>query len=75
MDMSKFSGSAFLKVPDIKEAPGPVRVVIEAVTIGQYGKPDLTFTDGTKLSVNPTNNRVLIAAYGTEFQRLARQGA
>jgi hypothetical protein len=65
MDMSKYSGAAFLKVGDIK-ANGPVRVMIADVQIGEYGKPDLWFTDGTRLSVNATNNKILCQAYGIE---------
>jgi hypothetical protein len=66
MDMSKYSGSAFLKVADIEAVAGPVRVVIHNVQLGAYAKPDLTFDDGTKLSVNVTNNKILCQAYGTE---------
>jgi hypothetical protein len=66
MDMSKYSGgSAFLKVADIK-ANEPIRVVISDVKLGEFGKPDLLFTDSTKLSVNATNNKILCQAYGTE---------
>lgn len=63
MDMRKFSGSGFLKVADL-EANGPLRVVIADVREGKYGKPDLEFDDGSKLSVNATNNRTLVNAYG-----------
>lgn len=63
MDMRRYSGAAFLKVGDVKVS-GPRRVVIVDVTEGKYGRPDLEFDDGTKLTVNATNNRVLIAAYG-----------
>ncbi len=63
MDMRKYSGAAFLKVGDVK-VNGPLRVVIVDIVEGKYSRPDLEFDDGTKLSVNATNNRVLIAAYG-----------
>ena len=65
MDMRKYSSAAFLKVGDI-QASGPRRVVIVDVTEGKYEKPDLEFDDGTKLSVNATNNRTLMSAYGWE---------
>jgi hypothetical protein len=65
MDMSPYSGAAFLKVGDVK-VNGPMRVVIADAQVGKYGKPDLTFDDGTKLSLNATNNRTLCRAYGTE---------
>jgi hypothetical protein len=65
MDMSQYSGAAFLKVGDVK-FNGPIRVVIADVVLGQYGKPDVSFHDGTKLSLNATNNKILCQAYGTE---------
>jgi hypothetical protein len=65
MDMRKFSGSAFLKVGDVR-ANGPLRKIIVGITEGKYGRPDLEFDDGTKLSVNATNNRTLVNAYGGE---------
>jgi hypothetical protein len=65
MDMSQYSGAAFLKVADIK-TNGPIRVVINDVQPGKFGRPDVSFTDGTKLSLNVTNNKVLCNAYGTE---------
>jgi hypothetical protein len=67
MDMRKYSGAAFLKVGDIKVS-GPRRVVIVGVTEGKYDKPDLELDDGTKLSINATNNRTLMSAYGWESE-------
>ena len=64
MDMRKYSGTVFLKPGDVKA--GPLRVVIVAVTEGKFGRPDLEFSDGTKLSVNATNNRTLVTSYGGE---------
>src|SRR5262245_21141198 len=66
MDMRKYSGNTFIKVGDVRD--GPRRVVIEDVAEGKYGKPDLHFDDGTKLSVNATNNRTLMLAYGDESE-------
>src|SRR5262245_60989978 len=63
MDMRKYSGAAFLKVGDVR-ANGPLRKIIVGVTEGKYGRPDLEFDDGTKLSVNATNNRTLVNDYG-----------
>ena len=65
MEMSQYSGAAFLKVGDVK-VNGPIRVVIDDIALGKYGKPDVSFTDGTKLSLNATNNKTLCHAYGTE---------
>jgi hypothetical protein len=63
LDMRKYSGTAFIKPGDVKA--GPLRVVIVDVTEGKYGRPDLEFDDGTKLSLNATNNRTLVTAYGS----------
>jgi hypothetical protein len=63
MDMSQFSSGVFQK-PEHVEG-GPLRVWIAFITPGKkYNKPDLTFTNGDKLSLNATNNRVLLQAYG-----------
>jgi hypothetical protein len=64
MDMRKYSGTAFLKPGDVKAKP--LRVVIVDVTEGKFGRPDLEFSDGTKLSVNATNNRTLVTSYGAD---------
>jgi hypothetical protein len=65
MDVSKYLGNAFLTVGAVK-VNGPSRVVIENVTEGKFDKPDLTFDDGTRLSLNVTNTRTLARAYGTD---------
>jgi hypothetical protein len=65
MDITKYLGSAFLRVGDVK-VNGPIRMVIESVTEGRFDKPDLTFDDGTRLSLNVTNTRTLARAYGTD---------
>lgn len=62
MDMRKYSGTAFRKPSDVKA--GALGVAIVAVTEGNYGRPDLGFDDGSKLSLNATNNRTLVSAYG-----------
>jgi hypothetical protein len=65
MDVSKYLGNAFRRVGDVK-VNGPIRVVIANVTEGKFDKPDLTFDDGTRLSLNVTNTRILARAYGTD---------
>jgi hypothetical protein len=65
MDMSKYPGNVFLKVEDIK-ASGSVQVTITGASEGRFEKPDLTFNDGTQLSLNHTNRRALLRAYGKE---------
>ena len=62
MDMSKFASSSFIKIDDVKNEP--VQKVIAEIGEGKYDKPVLSFTDGTKLSLNGTNVRTLIEAFG-----------
>jgi hypothetical protein len=65
MDVSKYLGNAFLKVAEVK-VNGPIRVVIESIVEGKFDKPDLIFNDGTRLSLNVTNTRILARAYGKD---------
>jgi hypothetical protein len=65
MDIRKYMKNVFLKAEEVK-ASGPIRLTITDVSEGQFGKPNLTFHDGTKLSLNATNNRALGRAYGME---------
>jgi hypothetical protein len=67
MDMRKYSGSVFRKVedPDLREGR-PVQVAITAVSEGKFEKPVLTFDDNTQLTINATNNRALMRAFGAE---------
>jgi hypothetical protein len=64
MKMSEYSGSAFVKIYDL--ADGPERKTIASVEIGRYDRPVLTFTDHSRLSVNVTNNKVLVRALGDD---------
>ena len=61
-DLRKFSGSQFLKFEDV--ADNPIEVTIVAVSLGKFGKLDLTFDTGDKFSLNATNTKVLMKAYG-----------
>jgi hypothetical protein len=61
--MSGYSGAPFIKLDDVRDAP--IRGTIFGVEEDEkYGKPVLTFEDGEKFSVNSTNNRILLRAYG-----------
>jgi hypothetical protein len=64
MDMKKFSGNAFLKVDDVRD--GPLQERIAGVVMGRFDKPDLIFESGDRLSLNATNNKTLIKAYGAD---------
>jgi hypothetical protein len=62
MDMRKFSGPTFLKVADVRG--GALQRQIAAVREGKYEKPDLVFETGETLSLNATNTKTLVRAYG-----------
>jgi hypothetical protein len=64
MDMSKYAGTAFIKIADL--AKGPKCKAIESIAEGQYGRPVITFSDGRKLSLNVTNNTSLLELFGQD---------
>jgi hypothetical protein len=63
MDLSKYAGSRFLKLADV--ANGPKRKIIASVVEGQFDKPVMQFTDGSKLSLNVTNVNTLLDLFGS----------
>jgi hypothetical protein len=63
MDMSKYASMKFLKPEDFED--GPQRKTIVDIVEGRYDKPNATFHDGSKLSLNGTNVSTLIAAFGS----------
>jgi hypothetical protein len=67
MDMRKFSGKNFVKVNDVRH--GSIEEKVADIREGNYGKPDLIFESGDILSVNATNNKILMRAYGTQSDR------
>ena len=62
MDMRKYSGDHFLKVDDVRN--GSIQAQIAVVKQGKFDKPDLVFESGDVLSLNATNNKILMRAYG-----------
>ena len=62
MDMRQFSGSSFITVKTLRD--GPREEVIVSVEPGRYDKPVATFERGDQLTLNKTNVRTLIYAYG-----------
>jgi hypothetical protein len=65
MDMSKYMGTVFVKYDDV--AAAPLRKKITAFGIGRkYDKPQITFSDGTTLSLNVTNTTMLGVTYGKD---------
>jgi hypothetical protein len=63
MDMSRYASRKFIKPEDL--ANGPQRKTIVTIEEGRYDKPNVTFHDGSKLSLNGTNVDTLIAAFGS----------
>jgi hypothetical protein len=64
VDMSKYMGSRFLKVADVKEG-GTFQAKIVAVEISEkFDKPEANLDDGSVLSLNATNVGRLVRAYG-----------
>ena len=66
MDMTKYSGPAFLKVNDVRD--GPLQRQITVINEGKYDKPDAVFETGETLSLNATNVKTLIRAYGPKSE-------
>lgn len=64
MDMREFAGSSFITVETLRD--GPREEVIVSVAPGKYDKPVATFESGDQLTLNKTNVRTLINAYGED---------
>jgi hypothetical protein len=64
MDAKKYLGCSFVTLKDVAE--GPLRVTIDSIREGKYGKLDVNFEEGYALSLNVTNTRALAKAYGAE---------
>jgi hypothetical protein len=65
MDMRKYSGPHHIVLNDVLD--GPVRGRITSVEEDEkYGRPVLVFESGEKFSLNSTNNKILMRAYGNQ---------
>ena len=64
MDMTQYTGAAFITVDDVGN--GPLQETIAKVALGNYDKPVLSFESGGQLSLNKTNVKTLIRAYGKD---------
>jgi hypothetical protein len=62
VDMSKYTGSTFIKVDDLIHGPEQKQII--EIEEGRYDKPVVTFDDGSKVSLNGTNVGTLIRAFG-----------
>jgi hypothetical protein len=62
-NMRKHAGSSFIRLEDVRARP--IQATIVKVTEGEtYGKPVLLLDTGQQFSVNATNCKALIAAFG-----------
>jgi hypothetical protein len=64
LNMRKYSSQSFLKVADVRD--GPLLHQIGAVREGKFDKPELVFETGDILSLNATNTKTLIRAFGSD---------
>lgn len=64
MDARKFFAATFVTLGDL--ADGPQQKEIDRVEEGKYNKLNLIFTDNCAVSLNATNSRALVKAFGSE---------
>jgi hypothetical protein len=63
-NMRKYAGSAYVRVEDVRTHP--IQATIIKVSEGNYGRPELLLSTGQRFSVNATNVKTLISAYGED---------
>jgi hypothetical protein len=66
MDMKQYGASAFIGVENLRD--GLRQETITAVALGKFDRPTVTFESGDQFSLNKTNTRTLINAYGPNSQ-------
>lgn len=64
MDMRKYAGSPFIKFKDVHDKT--MMATIASVVDGKFDRPVLQFTSGEQLSLNATNVKALVRAYGDD---------
>src|SRR4051794_21868965 len=62
--MTEYAGSSYIKFDDVVGAPR--REKIADVRKGDFGRPVLALESGALLTVNQTNARTLVRAYGKD---------
>ena len=62
--MRKYAGSSFIGLDDVKARP--LQGTIVKVSEGDYGRPVLLLDTGQRFTVNATNVKTLIAAFGED---------
>ena len=63
-DMSTYAGSSYVKHGDVVGAPR--RETIAGVRKGDFDRPVLAFESGALLTLNKTNTRTLVRAFGKD---------
>jgi hypothetical protein len=64
MDMQAYAGEHYYSVADFTGADGPVEETIIGTKTGKWDKPVLILASGNLLSLNVTNVRCLVKAWG-----------
>ena len=62
VDMRNYGGEHFITTVDVREGPLAERIL--DAREGKYDKPELVFENGDVLSLNATNRKILMRAYG-----------
>lgn len=72
MELQQYAAKNYIKLTDLAE--GPLAKTIVSIEEGNFDKPEVTFEDGSKLSLNKTSVLVLGKAFGWKSQAwLGRQ--
>jgi hypothetical protein len=66
MDMREYVQGDFIKVEHIRNGPRRERIV--GVEKGQFDRPVITLETGDMLTLNVTNTKILIHAYGEQSE-------
>ena len=64
MDVKKYLNGSFVTIDDLRD--GPHREKVVSVFEGKFAKPNAKFESGDTLSLNATNLKTLIRAFGSE---------
>jgi hypothetical protein len=67
MDATQYAGNSYLTVEDLADGPRTDEKII-AIFVGAYEKLVLQFASGAALSLNVTNTRRMIKAFGEETE-------
>ncbi|MHC2292887.1 hypothetical protein [Bradyrhizobium barranii] len=62
IDMRKYASETYVTIPDVRG--GSLSEKIANAREGKYDKPEIVFESGDVLSLNATNRKTLMRAYG-----------